>query len=152
VPTITIRLANADKITSVQCVIDSGADYCTFPIATGMMLGINFNKVAPKEVRQQWGVINKMSSERFNELIEDAIKNKYVIPTCFRCACGTDTEAFYYPITIEIEKKFREEVLAVWNTKNTPALLGRFGAFNKIKKITFKKGETLILDFKNKND
>lgn len=148
VPTITVRLTNGKETTSVQYVIDSGADYCTFPIATGKMLGIDFKKVASKEVRGQWSVVSKMSSERFNELIEDAIENKYVIPTSFKCACGKDTDAFYYPITVEIEKKFKEEVLAVWNTKNTPALLGRFGVFNKIKKITFEKGETLVLEFK----
>lgn len=147
-PILIVKLIHEKNIINPICVVDSGADFCTLPMESGKSLGIDFKKTAPKEILKKWLYLDKKDQKRVNELVEDAIKNKYAIPTSYECACGEITKAYYYPVTIEIEKRFKEDILVLWTPANSMSLLGRIGILDKIEELAFKKDKLFVIRFK----
>jgi len=115
-PIAAIYLVNGKRRILKTCIIDTGADMCTFPLSFLQLLGINAKKV--KKTAKQ----------------EDMI-----------CACGKKPHAkgYFYPISICLDGlmnckksecvkncKNQIKVNAFWIEANCDPLLGRDGILN----------------------
>ncbi len=137
------------KRIELPCILDSGADFTTIPMSIGRdVLGIDFNKIAPYEIRKKWDNLNRQNEKQLNELIQEIIGKKHAIPTSYECACGRTTSGFYYPAEIQIEE-FKKEILVLWTPSDVISILGRIGIFDKIEELTFKKGKSYTIKFED---
>jgi len=127
----------------INCIVDSGADFCTIPQSIGHALGINFSKIAPAEISKRWRDLDGSNAEQVNVLITEIIEKKVAVPTTYECACGQTTGAFYYPVTIELGK-LKKEIIVLWTPKNIPPLLGRIGVLDSVRELSFKNGNTIF--------
>ncbi len=146
-PLIEATFSNGNQKIPVLCLVDSGADFTTMPQSLGILLGINFERIAPYEIRKKWEELDKNNPKELKKLVEEITGKKYALPTSFGCACGNTTQAKYYPATIELKEGFKKEILVLWSPQNTTPLLGRIGFFDKMKEIIFKDEQKLMLKF-----
>jgi len=114
-PTANIYIINGKKSIHQPCLIDTGADNCTFPLDFLPLVGIDIKRVR---------------------------KNKNKEP--FSCACGNKSTGYYYSIKIQIvgyDKPIK--VKALWTEFNSPPLLGREGVFDFFN-VEFKKDKIVF--------
>lgn len=135
----------AQKI-QVNCIVDSGADFTTIPMSIGHALGINFTKLAPKELSKKWEDLNGSDSAQMNILMKEIVEKRVAVPTTYECACGNITAAFYYPVNFELGE-LKKELIVLWTPHAVPPLLGRIGIFDSITELCFKKGATTVFKF-----
>jgi len=113
-PIIPIKFTNS--IPDVLCLLDSGADYSTFPVSIGKKIGIDFEDHTPiKSPDQMTGKI--------------------------RCKCYKVATSFFVPW--DDKPIFLE---AIWiNSRKASPVLGRIGFFDKFKEVVFCEEEKEII-------
>jgi hypothetical protein len=142
-PIIDVKLSLDDKQQWLVCIIDSGADLCTFPHSIFLNFSgediSSFKSV--QEVQREWVSLDKNNHAEMQKFLNRLIENKWTVPISIQCACNANTPAYLYPITIEIDH-FKELVPVLWIQKDVSPLLGRTGIFNRFDEVIF--------DMKNK--
>lgn len=122
-PIIEVNLKNNAANSRVRCVVDSGADFCTFPMAIGQLeLQIDFTKVAGNEMNNQWDSVNKSNQEEVQNFMKELSNRKIVMKINTVCACENNTPCYLYPVEMEIGGKSIITPI-IWTPKNIPALL-----------------------------
>ena len=106
-PSISIKFDPFDT-QSILCLLDSGADYSTFPVSIGKKVGINFKD-------------------------EDPIDPPSQISGKIRCKCYKVAKSFYVSWQ---SKSISSYIIWVDSNKVYP-VLGRIGFFDKFKEVAF---------------
>ncbi|MBI2631988.1 hypothetical protein HYW75_03220 [Candidatus Pacearchaeota archaeon] len=114
-PSISIKFDPSDT-QSVLCLLDSGADFSTFPVSIGKKIGVDFRDEDP---------INPPSQ------ISGKIKCKcYKVATSFYVSWQTESISLY----------------VIWvNSDKVYPVLGRRGFFDKFKEVVFCEEEKKLI-------
>ena len=114
-PTIKIKF-NPSDTQYILCLLDSGADFSTFPISIGKKIGINFKD-------------------------EDPIEPPSQISGKIKCKCYKVAASFYVPWQSESISLY---IIWVSSNKVYP-VLGRKGFFDKFKEVVFCEEEKKVI-------
>lgn len=128
---------------NLLCIVDSGADITTIPMYIGIEMGINFSNTSIEMYEPWLEILEKINGGidyDYSSFLKTLYDKNLCIPVTFNCACGKTTSSLLFPIEIEMgNQKFF--TMVNWAKNDGPALLGRFGIFDKFKEVVFNKRE-----------
>lgn len=140
-PYLQAKFKYKDRYDLFYCLIDSGADFCTIPIAFAQSLGIDFTKkLASHEIKEEFGHFDFSDTKKYDSFVHKLIEDDVTIPGKIGCACGQGGTGFYHPVQIEIGE-FKKEIIVFWINADVVPLIGRQGVLDNMDEVVFKHKE-----------